>query len=143
MINSALTDTDGCFSRPAVILLTYAYWNTNESEPRVTLVDHTAPVIIVLTNYLPIYYGVWRATVSRWGDKQVHKRRGDTDSQTIQQHNLVFKYENCSVIKHRCLTKTLDLRSTPQAIGHTFSHPGAYQSIACVTGENGCCSKYS
>lgn len=84
IIKAALTDTNRWFSRPAVILLTYPNWNANESEPRVTLVNHAAPVIIVLTNYLPINYGVRRATVPSWGEKQVNiKKRDDFESHII------------------------------------------------------------
>lgn len=34
-------------------------------------------------------------------------------------------------------TETLDLRSAPEPVGHTLSHPGAHQRVACVAGEDG------
>lgn len=34
-------------------------------------------------------------------------------------------------------TKTLDLRSAPEPVGHTLAHPGAHQRVTGVAGEDG------
>lgn len=63
-----------------VVLLADPHGHPNESEARVALVDHTAPVVVVLTVDLPVDNGAWLTTVTRCKEAKPEKLSDRTTS---------------------------------------------------------------
>lgn len=127
----ALTDTDWSASWPAVILFTDSHRHPNETKSGVTLIDNTAAIVIILPNNLPVYYGLRGATMSSCGWMKKNKVK------------CWSSHAGIVILAGGGLTQTLDLRSTPEPIGHTLPYPRAHQGISCVAGEDGSGSIHS
>lgn len=70
VVQTLLTDTNRSLPWPLVVLQANPHRGAYKPEPRVALVDHRVPVAEAITADMAIHNGVWRATMTRWGQIQ-------------------------------------------------------------------------